>query len=62
MTLQQAHTITNLAKHMLVRASEDFEPTEFIESVKLFNEIVKELTQANLDNDTVKYNNMGDKS
>ena len=47
---------------MLVRASEDFEPTEFIESVKLFNEIVKELTQANLDNDTVKYNNMGDKS
>jgi hypothetical protein len=62
MTLEQAHTITNLAKHMLVRASEDFEPAEFIESVKLFNEIVKELTQANLDNDTVKYNNMGDKS
>ena len=60
MTLEQAQLLTKLAKQMLIRASQDFDTPEYIESVKLFNEISKELTQANLDNDTTKHNNDGD--
>ena len=60
MTLDQAQLLTKLAKQMLIRASEDFDTPEYIESVKLFTEIAKELTHANLDNDTTKHNNNGD--
>ena len=60
MTLEQAQLLTKLAKQMLIRASQDFDTPEYIESVKLFNEVSKELTHANLDNDTTKNNNNGD--
>jgi len=45
MNKHTATIITNLSDHLLVRARDEFEEVEFVESVKLFLEIVNTLSK-----------------
>ena len=49
MTEDTAKTIVRLARQMIIEPYEKFEYEEFIESVKLFNDIVSTLIQENQD-------------
>ena len=45
MNKHTATIITNLSDHLLVRARDEFEETEFVESAKLFLEIANTLNE-----------------
>lgn len=45
MNEHKATIITNLSNHLLVRAKDEFEEFEFVESVKLFLEIANTLNE-----------------
>jgi len=49
MTEDTANTILRLARQMIIEAYEKFERKEFIESVKLFNDIVSTLIKSDQD-------------
>jgi hypothetical protein len=49
MTEDTAKTIVRLARQMIIEPHEKFERKEFIESVKLFNDIVSTLLEENQD-------------
>lgn len=50
MNKHTATIITNLSDHLLVRARDEFEEVEFVESVKLFLEIANTLNEEAPDN------------
>lgn len=45
MNKHTATIITNLSNHLLVRAKDEFDEVEFVESVKLFLEIANTLNE-----------------
>ena len=49
MNINTANTITELARKMLVDAKDDFTQEEYIDSVKLFCDIVSNLLPPNID-------------
>jgi len=49
MTKETAETIVRLARQMIIDPYENFEHEEFIESVKLFNNIVSTLIESDQD-------------
>lgn len=50
MNEHKATIITNLSSHLLVRARDEFDEVEFVESVKLFLEIANTLNEEDKDN------------
>jgi len=57
MNINTANTITELARKMLVDAKDDFTQEEYIDSVKLFCDIVSNLLPPNIDKPLEDSNN-----
>jgi len=57
MNKETADTITSLSKHLLNRPQREFENDLYIESVKLFINIAKTLSNEFIDNETSYSNN-----
>ena len=53
MNEHKATIITNLSNHLLVRAKDQFEEFEFVESVKLFLEIANTLNEEDGEDDEI---------
>ena len=52
MNKKTADTITSLSKHLLIRPQREFENDLYIESVKLFINIAKTLSNEFIDNES----------
>jgi hypothetical protein len=57
MNKETADTITNLSKHLLIRPQIEFDNELYIESVKLFIDIARTLSNDFIDNETSYSNN-----
>lgn len=57
MNKKKADTITSLSKHLLIRPQREFDNDLYIESVKLFINIAKTLSNEFIDNETSYSNN-----
>ena len=57
MNKKKADTITSLSKHLLIRPQREFDNDLYIESVKLFINIAKTLSNDFIDNKTSYSNN-----
>lgn len=57
MNKKKADTITSLSKHLLIRPQREFDNDLYIDSVKLFIDIAKTLSNEFIDNQTSYSNN-----
>jgi hypothetical protein len=61
MNKKTSDIITNLSHHLLKRAKRDFSNDLYIESTKLFIEIVKTLSNEVIDKEALNNNNISEK-